>query len=334
MAEVDVEASDYVAEDFQLSDFLPPDEKANRTKASAQNRSNGSSGGDMEKKKVYEKTLRFVVVKRLTGDTEKNWSVVEADEVADMINDIMTEIADEDSNALKCYAWLDQRKGILALKPDSRKRIEVFREKIRNFSPIPVVEDDGSDEDMDTSSQLEIPATFQYETYLMDALIERYSVTILIKKNNRKLPLDKIASLLFKRNKKLRGTLTPIKCKYYNKEDKNQNGTSREDWRLVHLEGDEAFMASLATFPENQFFPFGSANIQIRGGKRPPGSNKSSNQTSRAGTGLATGSNMLAINPESVRRILGGESDRLLSSEEAREKSEFADELGKKRAWK
>ena len=110
--------------------------------------------------------------------------------------------------------------------------------------------------------------------YLNGVIVEKYSITVLLRRNLRAIATENVASSLFKRNKQLRGQLTTIKCKHYSDTDTNSNGTSRRDWRLIHMEADEDFLRSLEAFPEDHHFALGLTGTTIRGGVRPESKKK------------------------------------------------------------
>lgn len=203
--------------------------------------------------------------------------------------------------ALKYLAWSDERRGIIALKTNSLRRIELFRQHIRDWRP--------TDED---EEQLE---DMEFESYLIEAIVGQYSLTILLRRNLRRIKIENLAELLFARNKMLKGSLTHIKCKSYTQEDFNQNETSRKDWRLVHLEGDDAFLESIAQFPNDHFFKLGSDGVQVRGGKRVESKRRKPDQTNKA--------TKSGLNAQSISKVLGTASEDVLASEEERERREF-----------
>ena len=220
------------------------------------------------------------------------------------MNEVLSELSINNPNASKAFAWADARRGYIALKPTCRKRIEVFCQGIAEWRP------DGDEDD-------EISAEQEYQTYLVDKIVDRYSLTILLRRNLRKIKLEKLGRLIFERNKKLKGSLKPVKCKYYAPEDTNLNGTSRRHWRLVHMEGNDEFLRSLAQFPDDEIFQLGSKGVQIRGGTRAE-SRKNRNRTA-AENGRASGMSGAVIS-----KVLGLASEDVLADAEEKEKEEYA----------
>ena len=139
-----------------------------------------------------------------------------------------------------------------------------------------------------------------------------------MKRNMRKITVDKLPEMVFDRNKKLRGTLTPIKCKSFANSDVNQNGTSRKHWRLVHLEGDQEFLDSIAQYPDDHVFKLGADGIQIRGGTRPE-SKKRTNRPIPA----QYNQKPVKMGTNTITQMLTNASDEVIRNEENRESREF-----------
>ena len=177
-----VEADQQQAREYDMNEFLPEKDR-------------GECGNEVAKGKLDpSKALRFVIVTKEKEDTEAEWTVASVDHTNDMINDILMYLHQTDKDTAKAYAWTNARKGIVGLHPQSRERIEKFRTAIRDWVP------DESDEE-----EGEIKA-IEFESYLLDALVEKYSLTILLKRNMRKINIDSLTGMIFDRNRTLRGT--------------------------------------------------------------------------------------------------------------------------------
>ena len=109
----------------------------------------------------------------------------------------------------------DQKRGNIVLYASSRIALEQFREVVRSIDP-------------KTSG-------YQYETYLRESVIQKYSVTIMLRNNLASIANDNLAPVLFKRNRYLKGSLRVVKIKFFAAEDRNTTGISRAGWRLFHL---------------------------------------------------------------------------------------------------
>ena len=104
--------------------------------------------------------------------------------------------------------------------------------------------------------------------YLRESVIQKYSVTIMLRTNLASIHNDNLAPVLFKWNCYLKGSLRVIKIKFFAEEDRNSTGISRAGWRLFHLEADPEFLQSLQPFPGDHLFPHGSSGVIIHGGTR------------------------------------------------------------------
>ena len=246
-------------------------------------------------KRQGDRPLNFVLIERKRG-LNLEWAVPDEDQFNDLINDIICNLTDSDNPAIKAYAWSDPKRGIIALNTFSRKLLDQFRNEIKEYG--------GPD------------SNTEYETYLNDAIVDKFSVTILLKRNLRSIATQKLAQMLFKRNPELRGSLRPIKCKHYAENDTNMNGTSRKDWRLIHYEANEEFLKSLEKRPEDHLFKLGATGVSIKGGagrelRRGPGRRRERKRSLKSG-----------INQESISKILSKASDSVLRGAEEEEKEE------------
>ena len=212
-----------------------------------------------------------------------------------MINEVICGLTDDDESAVKAYAWSDPKRGVIALKTASKSRLEAVREAIRRWG-------NGNEK-------------FEYETYLNDAIVERYSVTVLLKRNFRTIPSDKVADQLFKRNKQLKGSITALKCKIYADTDVNSNGTSRRDWRLIHYEADDTFLKSLEAFPEDHQFTLGHSSTTIKGGSRPESKRRTQRERQRSARS--------GISKESVSKLLERASNDVIANAERKERDQL-----------
>ena len=88
----------------------------------------------------------------------------------------------------------------IALYTYSMSDIKAFREVVRQYSP--------PDPD------------YQYETYLRDNVVKRFSLTVL-KKNLEAIRTDNLSPMLFRRNKYLKGSLSTVRVKTYGQQDVN-----------------------------------------------------------------------------------------------------------------
>ena len=106
------------------------------------------------------KPLIFVLIQRARGNLDEEWTVPGEDDFNDVVNQIINDITEADDPALKAYAWSDPKRGVIALKTASMKRLQEFRNAVRAW---------GTDNDR-----------YQYESYLNDVIVEKYSITCLL----------------------------------------------------------------------------------------------------------------------------------------------------------
>ena len=105
--------------------------------------------------------LRFVVIKRKIGEFMDPWVIPQQEEFDHIINEATQNALSTD--ALSSFAWADSKRGNVALYAESRMAMELFREVLRSVqAPDPL---------------------FQYETYLRESILQRYSLTVLLKPN-------------------------------------------------------------------------------------------------------------------------------------------------------
>ena len=64
------------------------------------------------------------------------------------------------------------------------------------------------------------------EMYLRESVIQKYSVTIMLRTNLASIHNDNLAPVLFKRNRYLKGSLRVIKIKFFAEEDCNSTSIS------------------------------------------------------------------------------------------------------------
>ena len=99
-----------------------------------------------------------------------------------------------------------------------------------------------------------------------DGIVFNKDLSTMLRDNLGNDAPDAFPTLLYRRNKDLKGGLTVIKSKLFTTKDKTKRGQSMAGWRLFKLIGDEEFHNSLGQFPENHQFRICSSNIMIRGG--------------------------------------------------------------------
>lgn len=106
-----------------------------------------------------------------------------------------------------------------------------------------------------------------FNTFPKDAMTNNYGLSILLKSDLREFKEEFLAEALFARND-LHGILDTLQAETFTAADTTRAGVSKNGWRNVLLEGDEAFFKSLSTFTANHWFNIGPASVQIHGGER------------------------------------------------------------------
>ena len=151
--------------------------------------------------------LRFVVIKRKIGEFMAPWVIPQQEEFDHIINEATQNALSTD--ALSSFAWADSKRGNVALYAESRMAMELFREVLRSVqAPDPL---------------------FQYETYLRESILQRYSLTVLLKPNLANIQSNNLVPILLKRNRYLKGSIRTVKVKTYASDDSNPVGVSRLD---------------------------------------------------------------------------------------------------------
>ena len=113
------------------------------------------------------------------------------------------------------------------------------------------------------------------------------------------------------------------------------------------MEGDESFLKSIASFPDDHFFTLGAAGVQIRGGSRVESKRKNRSSTGggkdkdkdkdkdKNGDKNNNNSNYqnANFNLDSTANTLVGASDEKIQNEERRERNEFSDKNKNSSNW-
>ena len=215
----DAEPDDPVPDVFELADFLPEEDQ------SAVTHGETARAPDTD-------VLKFILIKRKKDDLQQAWTIPDESEFQTALNHITQHALSTDT--LDAYAWSDGKRGNIALHTHSMSNIKAFREVVRQYSPP--------------------DPNYQYETYLRDNVVKRFSLTVLLKKNLEVISTANLCPMLFSRNKYLKGSLSTVRVKTYGHQDINHQGVSRAGWRLVHLVADQKFLDSIFPFRRTIFF--------------------------------------------------------------------------------
>lgn len=108
----------------------------------------------------------------------------------------------------------------------------------------------------------------EFNTIPKDSNDRRSIITVILKKDLRSFPAEKLAKVLILRNTGLEGNLTLASITHHGKTEKSRVGHSKEGWRTIEFVADSAFLQSLKTFPDDHLFTMGSLGLHIKGGVR------------------------------------------------------------------
>ena len=146
--------------------------------------------------------------------------------------------------------WTNQwgKVGIIGLAPKTTELLNNFRAAVEQ----------------------QIVGTTRFTIFPKDGLEKNGCVSVLLRECYRQFNVRILPREILRRTRALRGALKVTHTKNYKPEDRSRAGASKEGWRLILLQGNAEFMASLEAFEEEHRFPVGSDRIIIRGGKRKP----------------------------------------------------------------
>ena len=206
--------------------------------------------------------IQFVVLSKPLGPTNADqvpphpatsWTVPEPDDFLDLINRADSFMFERNLPCVKARKWANLwgKVGLIGLSPKHPEDIADYRTVI---------------EGLPTGS-----AT--YTLFPKEAVENRGSISIILRNQFRAFNYACLPASLFSLNPGLRGSLKVTHYKSYAKEDQTRNGTSKEGWRLILLQGCPEFMRSLERYDEDERFSLGAGYVYIRGGARKPRSN-------------------------------------------------------------
>lgn len=110
-----------------------------------------------------------------------------------------------------------------------------------------------------------------YDTFPKEVATAKPDISILLRNNMKSFQLEVLPKVLFIRNKEmLAGTLRVLSTTRFKDGEVSQKGDSKENWRQIHLKGDDQVLRCLRFIPESTPFKLGVEAVQLRGGLRPP----------------------------------------------------------------
>ena len=196
-----------------------------------------------------KEAVSFLLISR-PRHTRRRWEIPNPDISADFINDSICTMFGDDYPYAEAYDKTGKW-GIFSsilLKSSDPVAIEEFRKHLARFSF----------KDMD------------FDTFPKDLVTARPDISILLRNNMKFFALEVLPKVLFLRNKnKLAGSLRVLSTTRFPEGEKSQKGESKENWRQIHLKGDDQLMRCLRFLPESTPFLLGVEPVQIKGGLRP-----------------------------------------------------------------
>ena len=121
----------------------------------------------------------------------------------------------------------------------------------------------------------------RFALFPKDSLNRKGNLSVLLRENYKDFNIKYLAKGILLRAR-MRGGLRVTHVKKYRPYDRTRNGTSKEGWRLVLLEGCPRFMTELSKFDLDHRFPVGAGHVIIRGGQgRPRGTLENRGRRSR-----------------------------------------------------
>jgi hypothetical protein len=203
--------------------------------------------------------LQFVVMASKKNTTD--WFLPPIQLFFDLVSVTECNLLATGSVALRALKWASQWGdiGLLGLATKEPDLVGIYRTAI---------------------SSVEIEGHF-FATIPRDILEPKNLVTVLLQDTHRHFRPELLATAIIQRNPELRGSIRAIRVKTFGSEDKTLKGKSKQGWRVVVLEGDLAFMASLRLTTDQHRFHLGAGHVYIRGGIRKDPEQAKSKTTSQ-----------------------------------------------------
>ena len=110
--------------------------------------------------------------------------------------------------------------------------------------------------------------SYQFNTFPQCQVEQEGRLSLFLRSTMRAFNLAVLPEALFEWNPMLEGGMEVICSRLYGPGDVTRNGISKEDWRLVWIQGDRAFLESLRHLSENYLFRLYPERVPIRGGIR------------------------------------------------------------------
>ena len=221
--------------------------------------------------------IAFVVLK-FDPTSDKSWSVPDPPLWEDLINNVLGYIVEHGLPCGQAYRWANLwgRVGLLGLSPKKMDLVHQYRKVI----------------------ELQRTGNIRFTIFPKDGLEKRGNLSVLLRDNHRALKVEWLPKALLMRSR-MRGGLRVTHEKTYKDTDFTRNGTSKQGWRLVLLQGCPIFMKSLEKYDQEHRFPVGAGHVLIRGGTGRPRSRMQDGRGRTEGRGPAQGT---SIRPQQLRQ--------------------------------
>ena len=115
----------------------------------------------------------------------------------------------------------------------------------------------------------EVMDGYHFNSFPKCRLDQEGQLTVLLKGGLEDFQMVSFTEALFFWNPALRGSVEMVCSRNYGPNDRTQCGESKDGWKLLWLQADEAFLESLQVFPPGHFFSLLTEYFPIRGGLPP-----------------------------------------------------------------
>ena len=202
---------------------------------------------DGEKQIQTTGTMQFILLTRATFKTE-DWGIPTRQMFHAFVNRLESTLLADNSSLLGVLKWSNMwgNVGLMGLDVHNLETLKCFREYVKGT----------------------MIGDRKFTVFPKEGLMREQQLNMLLMDDLKSFPIDMITKDLFYRNYGLAGTPTVTHVKKFGPNDQTKGGTSKRDWRILKLSGDDEFMDALYMFRDGHKFQIGSSHVQLRGGKR------------------------------------------------------------------
>ena len=204
--------------------------------------------GDMAPIRVHD-VVPFVVLK-FDPRVDKHWAVPEPQMFHNLVSRVECQAMEEGSDAQLAYRWANLwgKVGLLGLSSKKKPILCEYRRLV----------------------EAQVINGARFTLIPKDALEKRGNLTVLLRTPFKEFKYEWVPHAIMKRTRKLKGALRITHIKTFSSKDFTRNGSCKEGWRLLLLQGCPKFMTSLEQFGHDHRFPMGPGHVIIRGGSNRP----------------------------------------------------------------